>query len=265
MTRISLILLPVAAFLFTACDSPEAVESDEPNENAVQAAHEDGPPRGGKWLAKLDTDKDGAISSSEAAGHHIAEKFAELDTDKDGKLTREELAVLKGKGHGRGGHHKDPAERAAHMLEKLDADRNGSLSQSEVGDHGFLAAKFADIDADKNGQLGKDELAAFKGHHGKGEGRGHGGWHKKDPAERAAHALEKFDADKDGSLSPAEVEGRKFADKFGEIDTDKNGKLSKDELTTFKAAHPGKHGGKHGDKHGDRGDRGDRGGTQANG
>lgn len=240
MYRFHHVVLPLALFV-VACDTPENAESAEPNEHAV-AQDEGGHSRGGRRLAKLDADKDGTISAAEAAGHpRIAEKFAEIDANRDGKLDREELAAMKGRlgkgDRGRDRHaKKDPAERAAHMLAKFDADKDGSLSRSEVEGRRF-ADRFDTIDTNRDGKLAQAELAAFKAEHrGKGEGKGWGHG-KKDPAERAAHMLEKFDADKDGSLSRAEVEGRKLADKFGEIDTNRDGKLGKDELTTFKAEH----------------------------
>jgi Ca2+-binding EF-hand superfamily protein len=156
-----------------------------------------------------------------------------------------EHAVAQGERvHGRGGR----------MLAELDADKDGTISAAEAAGHPRIAEKFAEIDANRDGKLDRDELAAMKGRHGKGErGRGHHG--KKDPAEHAAHMLAKFDADKDGSLSKAEVEGRRFADKFDTIDADRDGKLAQAELAAFKAEHHGKgegkgwgHGGHHGKK-----------------
>ena len=70
--------------------------------------------------------------------------------------------------------------------------------------------------------------------------------------------LSKFDADKDGSLTAAELADHpKFAGKFAEVDTDKDGKLSTAELTAFKAR-------RHEDRgergwHGEKGERGPRG------
>lgn len=258
MTRnIKFFLLPLA-LCFAACDR-EDTDNAEPNDEVVAAKADDEGHRGHRGLARLDADKDGFISQAEAKDHRIAEKFAELDADKDGKLSRDELQAMKGR-HGGGRHHggpggehggkhgpKDPAERAAHMLDKFDANKDGAIAREEVGEHPRLAEHFAEIDADKDGKLSGAELQAMKGPPGKGEGKG--AWHSKDPAERAAHMLDKFDADKDGSLSAAEVaEHPKLAGKFTEVDTDKDGKLSSAELTAFKAK-----------RHGERGERGDRG------
>ncbi len=135
-----------------------------------------------------------------------------------------------GRGHGRGG------------LKKLDTDKDGAISLAEAKGT-RLEGKFAEIDADKDGKLTRDELHAMrKNHHGKGERGERGdrgdrgeGWHGKDPAERAAMFMAKFDADKDGALTAAELaEHPHLAEKFAEVDTDKDGKLSATELTAMK-------------------------------
>lgn len=49
-------------------------------------------------LKKLDADKDGYISLSEAGGSkELSKKFAELDLNKDGKLGADEIAPAKAK------------------------------------------------------------------------------------------------------------------------------------------------------------------------
>lgn len=138
--------------------------------------------------------------------------------------------------HGRGG------------LKKLDTDKDGMISVEEAKGH-RLADRFAEIDVDKDGKLSRDELHAMKkGHHGKG-GEGDRGWHGKDPAERAAMFIARFDADKDGSLTAAELaEHPRMAERFAEVDADKDGKLSAAEVTAFKASHPGKGHGRGHDK-----------------
>ncbi len=251
MNTISKILLPIV--LLIACDR-EDTDNAEPNDAVAPSA--DGARgdkgRGHGGLKKLDIDGDGMISQAEAKDSRIADKFAELDADKDGKLSKDELHAMKGR-HGKGP--KDPAERAAHFMEKFDADKDGAISSAEVASKPHFAEKFAELDADKDGKLTSTELQAMKGHgKGRGEGHGPGGkWQDMDPAERAAKMMTKFDADKDGSLTAAELaEHPKLAGKFAEVDTDKNGKLSTAELTAFKASH-GKHGRGHDGKRGEKG------------
>jgi Ca2+-binding EF-hand superfamily protein len=255
---ISKYLLSFALLLgLGACDKDESAAPESADAVEVESADEHGP-RG--KLAKLDADKDGAISLAEAKGHRLEHKFAELDADKDGKLSEGELAALKHGGwHGKG-RGKDPEKRADHLLAKLDADRDGSISQAEAADSKF-AGKFADADADKDGKLTRAELVAMKLEHGGWHGKGPGDRHHKDPAEKAAFMIDKFDADKDGSISQAEVEGSRFADKFADADANKDGKVTRDELVAYKTARAAEHDGegrgrgKHGEGHGRGGPR----------
>ncbi len=141
---------------------------------------------------------------------------------------------------------------------KLDTDKDGSLSLAEAQAHPRFAEHFAELDADKDGKLTRDEMHAMKGKFGDKHGRGdkHGGPHgDKSPAERAAHKLEKFDRNGDKVLTPGEVKDhQRLADKFADIDTDKDGKLTLDELTAHKAKHQHERGGPDGkDWHGKRG------------
>jgi Ca2+-binding EF-hand superfamily protein len=127
--------------------------------------HKDPEARAAKLLAKFDTNGDGSISREEVGDHpRLADRFAEADSDKDGKLSREELKALKGHpGKGKhGGHHRDPSERAAMLMAKLDVNSDGALSSDEVAEHPFLAHKFAAADSDGNGKLSREELIAFK-------------------------------------------------------------------------------------------------------
>lgn len=64
---------------------------------------------------------------------------------------------------------------------------------------------------------------------GRGHGHGRGG-------------LRKLDTDKDGMISLAEASGHRIADKFAEIDADKDGKLSREELHAMKKNHHGNRG-----------------------
>lgn len=151
------------------------------------------------------------------------------------------VATVDGHHGPRGGrwHAKDPAERAAKILAKLDADGDGALVPAEVADRPRLAEHFAELDADGDGKLTGAELAAIDGPPGM------------DPERRADKLLARFDADGDGVLVLAEVEDHpRLAEKFAAADGDGDGKLTRAELVAFKAAHPGGHGRGHGPKHG---------------
>ena len=184
----------------------------------------------------------------------------ETTPNDDALEVADDAAPADGERRGRGG-----------KFAKLDADQDGSISQAEAQAHPRFAEHFAELDTDKDGKLTRDELHAMKGKFGGKHGRHgdkhdgkHGDWADKSPAERAAHKLEKFDKNGDKSLTRDELEGSRMADKFADIDTDKDGKLSLDELTAHKAKHHDKRGGPDGDKdgkgwhgkewHGQRGD-----------
>jgi Ca2+-binding EF-hand superfamily protein len=115
-------------------------------------------------------------------------------------------------------------ERGSHF-KKADADGNGALSRAEVQKSmPRLAGKFDQIDSNKDGQLSRGELAA---------------WKKAHRAERQAKAAERFrhaDTDRDGAISRAEAEKHapRLAKKFDQIDSNKDGKLTPDELRAYR-------------------------------
>ncbi len=117
--------------------------------------------------------------------------------------------------------------RAAGGVKKADTDGNGTLSRAEVGKAmPHLAGKFNSIDANKDGQLSRSELNA---------------WKKAHRGERRAKAVERFrhaDADGDGAISRAEAvkHAPRLAKKFDQIDANKDGKLTQDELRAYREA-----------------------------
>ena len=117
-------------------------------------------------------------------------------------------------------------ERGSHF-KKADADGNGTLSRAEVEKAmPRLAEKFDQIDTNKDGQLSRDELNAWK--------KAHRGERQAKAAERFKHA----DADGDGAISRAEAEKHapRLAKKFDQIDSNKDGKLTQDELRAYREA-----------------------------
>jgi Ca2+-binding EF-hand superfamily protein len=132
-----------------------------------RGGHKDPEERANMLLAKFDADSDGALSRDEVHEGPLAHKFAEADADSDGKLSRDELKALKGRGGKHGHGPKDPAERAAMMMAKLDVNSDNALTADEVAGHHKLAEKFAEADGNGDGKLTREELVAFKqAHHG---------------------------------------------------------------------------------------------------
>lgn len=122
------------------------------------------------------------------------------------------------KGQGKNGQGKGPDK----VFQKLDADKNGTLSLTEVGQRKRLVENFAKIDADGNGELTQDET---KAHHearmskkGEKKGQGKGG-------------MNKLDTDQSGGISQAEAEkAPRLAQAFSKIDANGDGELSPEEM-----------------------------------
>jgi Ca2+-binding EF-hand superfamily protein len=117
--------------------------------------------------------------------------------------------------------------RAAGHFSKADTDRDGKLSRAEVEKAlPRLLDKFDSIDTNKDGQLSRGELHAWK--------KAHRGERQARAAERFKHA----DTDGDGAISRAEAEKHapRLARKFDQIDSNKDGKLTQDELRAYREA-----------------------------
>jgi Ca2+-binding EF-hand superfamily protein len=111
---------------------------------------------------------------------------------------------------------------------EADTDRNGTLSQAEMqASMPTAAAKFSKMDANGDGQLSKDEMNSYKS--------------SSDQA-RWNESFKTADSDGDGSLSLAEAQSGMpmLASKFSTIDSDRDGRVTKQELA---AHHSSKRGG----------------------
>lgn len=112
----------------------------------------------------IDTDKDGKLSYAELEANRKAE-FDAADTNKDGALSADELSA-----RALARFQEKLADRTQAMLDNMDNDGNGSLSEDEMGE-GPGMRNFARIDGDNDGFVTKEEIQAGMKHHKK---RGHG-------------------------------------------------------------------------------------------
>lgn len=111
--------------------------------------------------------------------------------------------------------HRHDRRGKRHRIKRMDANKDGQISNEEA--KGRLAENFDEIDSDADGQLTKEELQAF------GKAR---------MLERAEKRFAETDTNQDGQLSKEEV-GDRLQLKFDEIDTNADGQLSADELKAF--------------------------------
>ena len=117
--------------------------------------------------------------------------------------------------------------RAAGHFGKADTNGDGKLSRAEAEKAmPYLAGKFDSIDTNKDGQLSRSELSAWK--------KAHKGERQAKAAERFKHA----DTDGDGAISRAEAEKHapRLVKKFDQIDSNKDGKLTQEELRAYREA-----------------------------
>lgn len=124
--------------------------------------------RGAMLIEMFDTadaDKSGTLSLAELEAQRKAE-FAAADTNGDGTLSADELSA-----RALAKFQERQAERTQAMLDNLDNDGNGSLSEDELGT-GPGERNFARIDTDNDGAISKAEAEAAMQHRKK---RGHGG------------------------------------------------------------------------------------------
>lgn len=153
---------------------------------------------------------------------------------------------------------RDGSDRMQERFGQIDANSDGQITVEEM--NAQAAARFVAADADGNGALTKDEMtAAMQGRQKtrlleRFDTNKDGSLSAEELAEmdgkrgskreaRAAKFFERMDADKSGDLSPAELQGRRDpAQMVARLDADKNGSLSLEEFA--KARGHGKHKGK---------------------
>jgi len=137
--------------------------------------HGFGPPSPEKLIERFDTNKNGQLEAAELPPR-MQEHIGDIDTSGDSIVSKDELAAhFKARA---AEHQAKFAERAKERFEKKDANHDGTLDQSEVGEHW---AKLSVADANGDQKLTPDELkAAFeagklkpmRGEHGKRWQRG---------------------------------------------------------------------------------------------
>lgn len=117
-----------------------------------------------------------------------------------------------------------PADPMMAAFDKMDADKDGKLTEAEIT--AYKAALFAEADTSKDGKLSPEELLAM---------------HEKATAARklaqATEMAKRLDGDGDGQISMAELDkGPRPIGAFDKLDTDGDGAVSKAELEAAREA-----------------------------
>jgi len=98
-------------------------------------------------LNAIDTNHDGVLSADEIAAAPASLKS--LDKDGDGELSAAELRPRQ----------MTPANRAKHMLDEWDTNKDGKISKPESPDR--MQSQFESIDTNHDGVLSEDELTVY--------------------------------------------------------------------------------------------------------
>jgi len=250
--------------MLTKVSMQDQQEMVEQSEDEVAASIMDG----------FDTDKDGKLSLNELK-EHVGDKaegqaafqgweegFTQADADQDGHLTVHELASLLSHVSRDGQHemvHESEKTVGESILEGFDADKDGKLSLKElmehVGDAEHIHAAFEgwqqgfdEADADKDGHLTAEEVTNLISHVSRQDQQK---MVEESHAQMYSMLMDGFDSDKNGKLSLDELkkhmEGetklhaafKDWETGFKEADADNDEHLSTDELQHF-FAHVGK-------------------------
>lgn len=192
-------------------------------------------------IERLDADKDGKISLEEFKSNASA-AFKAFDANGDGQVTKDEIkarhaafkearkairdAADADKDKARealraGGPYMLPG--AGKMFDRADTDKNGTLSEAEV--QAAAEKIFARRDTNKDGVLDTADARPDR------KGKGHG----KKGEERAERMLKRIDTNKDGKISQDEMLAYATAT-FERFDADKNGEVTKAEVDTKREA-----------------------------
>ncbi|GGB87495.1 hypothetical protein GCM10011363_00160 [Marivita lacus] len=118
--------------------------------------------RRAQMFLQLDTNGDGVVSAEEFA--NPPSRFSIADANKDGLVTADELAALSQQ---RG------EQRIARMIERMDANGDGALSEEEFAARQGGGRMFDRLDANEDGAISEEEFAEMRrGDHG-GKRGGH--------------------------------------------------------------------------------------------
>jgi Ca2+-binding EF-hand superfamily protein len=184
---------------------------------APQAQPADAHPQEHSRHAKIDVNGDGALDRAEAAAH--PRLAGKFDELDKNRDGKIDASERPGKGrHGRGGHH------GMQPLIEADKDQDGRISRTEAAQVPWLEKVFADVDGNRDGYVVRSELRSY-----------HEKMRPQREAERAKRFDERFaeaDLNRDGKLSRVEVSEKMphLSRSFAFMDEDRDGFLTREDL-----------------------------------
>lgn len=193
-------------------------------------------PGAGRMFEQADSDKNGTLSEAEVLA--AAEKiFERRDSNKDGVLDTADARPGKGKWH----HGKGGEKRTERMLNRLDTNKDGKISQDEM--LASATRMFERFDADKNGEVTKAEVDArreafrdarkafreVKASEGEARDAARAALRDAHIDRMGARMFERADADKNGTLTKAEMQAAATA-MFKQRDRNGDGFITVDEM-----------------------------------
>ncbi len=122
-----------------------------------------------------------------------------------------------------------PEGRHGSMMQKIDTNEDGTISAEESS--AAAKARFAKMDADGDGKITKADFEAHKQEWAAEHGTEHSAEDRNHP--RMMHRFEEMDSDKDGALTEDEVMARSEA-RHKKLDADGNGEGTKGEAQSMK-------------------------------
>ena len=190
-------------------------------------------------LLAFDKNKDGKLQKAEVP-ERMQGLFTRGDANKDGILTTAEIRGLattqaaaapdrggrgEGRGEGRGAGRGEGGGmmRMDPIAAALDSNHDGAISSAEIKN---APAALKALDKNDDGQLSGEEI---RPNFGRGRGGRMGGG---SPEEMASRIMQQMDTNRDGKLSRDEMSDGPFGELFERADANKDGFVSPAELQT---------------------------------
>lgn len=176
---------------------------------------------------RADKNADGKLTEDEVSAQAWV-RLSKADKNNDGSVTIEELQAA---GKNRRGAGRQGGGADGDWMTRMDKNGDGNLSKDELSERAWSLMSHADKDGD--GVLSKQELATLRAQRGSRRG-GSGG-------RAGGDMFTNLDKNKDGKLTEDEVPAHLWA-RLSKADKDADGAISKSEMEALRAASGGRTG-----------------------